>query len=250
MKLFTCCGEKEATIYCTNNEWLTLQEYSYQDYLRFINESKSYHIKEFHDWYQTDMNDSDSGSTTKRFSINQTNMVIKNGKFYGVLVNSNPYFPKYFLVSLAQKKYYYDFDGGYNTNSFEWTFIENDLINTVTLDVSTKYLLIIESISYEFNESRKRLISYLRSVIGLTQNNCVVENDKVIGVKYNQVFFDFKKPESFVYRQIKESESSNNQSNVVYSLVEITKEHLEKNIFDVSYEDFRNNKFELYTILD
>ena len=250
MKLYTCCNESEANIKCINKVNLMLKDYSCQEYLEFMEEAKQYYIKEYHDWYQTDMSDSDSGSTTKYFTINQTNLVVKNGKFHGVLVSANDYFPKYFLVSFAQKRYYHDFDGGYNSNSFEWTFEKYDL-NESTLNFLSKYLLIVEKTSYEISESDKKLSSYNRLIVGFMPKQFIVENDKVVGFKYNELLFTLNKPESFIQKseEIEKYPYETYQKYTIHSLIEVNEEHLEKNVFNVSYNDFKENNYKIYTKL-
>lgn len=247
MKLYTYCNEKECDIKCYNSGAVKLIEYTYDDYNRFIKKVKSKYIKAYHSWYETDMSDSDSGSNCKSFPINHTNIIIKDNKIYGVLIKTFGMFPKYFIFPLEKEKYAVELSGGYDSDYYEWKYENYDLESVNTYEASLKYLLIIENISYQIKDNNKEISLYLREVIGFVQSDFIVKNNKVIGLKYDNHEFIFDNPDSL---RIEKTDISSYpdyscEKYTLYKLVIIDELLLEQNIFEITYDNFKNGNYRI-----
>ncbi|MBE6143066.1 MAG: hypothetical protein E7177_03665 [Erysipelotrichaceae bacterium] len=241
MKLYTIVEDKEVLITsCNNNLKVGLKEYSYKEYLSFIEEVKKYYLHEYHYWYTTDMSDRDEGSNVEKYTINHSNMVIRDNKVYGVLVKTGNNYPKYYICTFEKGEYYIDLAGGYNKNSFSWTIKENPY-------VINDYLIIREYISYSlYEKNNKKVLSiYRREVIGLFKEDAIFENDLLIGFKKDDQQFIISDPST--YQNIKTNNDYGNDNYNIDTLVKVDEEFLNNNIFDVSYEDFRNGNYQLFT---
>ena len=180
MKLFTICDKSESKLNLNGDLGVKLMEYSYEDYLNFLNQSKKYFVYESHDWYETDMSDSDSGSRNRKFSINYNNMIVKDNELYGVLVKTSQIFPSYYILTLKEKRYFIELEGGYNSNSYSWKLVEYDNINNI--DILLSYILIVEKIIIEEKAGKTKIIYYDREIKNLMPQYLIYKDDKVIGI--------------------------------------------------------------------
>ena len=230
MKLYTYCSNSLSEVKLDRNHGVKKEEYTYQEYLSFLKEAQRYYVHLYHSYYETDMSDHSSGSSSDHFSINYHNMIISDHKLFGVLVKTNSSFPKYFILKLSEKKLSIDLDGGYNSNAFTWTLMDNDLSNHLTLIASFKYILIVENKRYEGQE----LKYYEREIIAPIQKDFIVKDNLVTHVKYLNHKIDL---------------SSDNEvkikDNTTVKVIKIDEEFLNKNILDVSYRDFYYQKYTL-----
>ena len=230
MKLYTFCKSHDSEIKLENSAGCRREEYSYGEYLRFLEEAKRYHVHLYHYYYETDMSDSDEGSDTVDFSINYNNMIIKDNKLYGVLVKTFSYFPKYLVYPLAEESCFIELAGGYNSNSYNWTYVENDLSSVATLEASLRYVVIKETTFYE--EGTGEMSHYFREIFNLTQKDFILDGDRITGVTADEREFSLSDVGSKI-----------TVGNHVYTLVRLDEEFLEKNILLVTYEDFKRGDY-------
>ena len=97
MKLYTYCDEKNSEIKLSCSGGIKKEEYTYEEYLSYLEEAKKFYVHMLHYYYETDMSDYDEGRIYNDFSINYNNMIIKDNKLFGVLVNTNGMFPKLYI---------------------------------------------------------------------------------------------------------------------------------------------------------
>ena len=233
MKLFTYCENEHSEVKLPKPHGVKQEEYTYEEYLSFLKEAKKYYIYMYHYYYETDMSDYSTGSSSEIFSINYNNMIIKDHKLYGVLVFNSNVFPDFYFYKFNDEEFKIELEGGYNSNSFTWSYKKNNLNDYLTLNASATYLLIKEVIKYK-EDNPKEVSYYNREIINLTQNNFIVENEEIVGIKYNGIIFKL------------DSKITTND-NVKYHLIKINPEFLEKNIMNVYYKDFQEGN---YKILD
>ena len=195
MKLLTIC-DKEQSILNGLMEGVNFNDYTMDDYKRFMETAKKYYVSMRHYWYETDMSDHDSGTRYKDFSINNSNMIIKDNELYGVLVSTFAMFPKFKILKLENKHTSLALGGGYNSDDYDWWLKDNDMTNLDTLEVSLKYILIKEKKVYITLNNNKQLSRIERDVIGFIQDNCIVEDGKVIGLSHGKSRFIFDDKES------------------------------------------------------
>lgn len=243
MKLYTLCELEDALIKTSglDSYGIKLEEYSYDDYLNFIKEAGEYYIDEYHYWYETDMSDRDEGSTRSKFTINYSNMIIKDNKLFGVLIKTNNYFPKYYIYKFKEEKYGIDLSGGYNENSFTWTYKNNEKF-------TREYILVKEVISTKKGSIKKEDVSsYHREIIGLFENNYIVKDNKILGFKLDNHEYLLSVPSSLV--SIKIDTYPENDAHTIITLQRVDKQFLELNLFEVSYQDSLKKKYKIYTKL-
>ena len=212
-----------------------------------IQKVKNKYVKAYHSWYETDMSDSSSGSNSKTFPINHTNIVIKDNEIYGVLVKTFGMFPKYLIFPLDKEKCSVELSGGYESDYYEWKYENYDLENIITYETSKKYVLIKENINYQIKDNNKEIALYLREVIGFNQNDCIVKNNKVVGLKYDSHEFIFDNPDSLKIEETNISSYPNYkyEKHTLYKLLIINESLLKENIFDITYNDFSEGNYKI-----
>ena len=249
MKLYTLGSEKNSLIQCENNYFLHQEEFSIADYKKFMNQGKTYYVNLYHCWYETDMNDSSSDTSTANFTINHNNMIIKDNKLFGVLLKTGNLFPKYYVYKFGEKTFNLELAGGYNENSFKWTFKENDLQHLEVLNTSLDYLLIKENYSFDIKNNANKLVLYTLEIISFLQKDCILENDKVVGFMYEKNKYLINDSSTHCLKTVTTDESYGNlyKKTEKYTLIHVTEEFLEQNIVDVPYDSYRNNKYKVFS---
>lgn len=242
MNLYTICTKDESLYELQSIYGVKFQDYSMNDYNYFMDIAKKHYIHRLFSWYETDMSDSDSGTINDNYPINYTNIVIKDNELYGVLVKTKGMFPKYYLLEFEKKHKRVTLGGGYNDLDYDWWIKDKDISNLDTLNVSSNYVIIYEKISYDNN----KLSYYEREIIGFLQRDCIIKNDCIIGLKYEDDTlheFIFSDKDSFIQKHI--TENGQFKSVINMKLVEINEEFLNMNIIDVTYKDFTKGNFKL-----
>lgn len=251
MKLYTCCEKHECEIECENNYYLKLVEYSFDDYKRFLEVGKRHHIHLYRYWYETDMSDSSSGSANFYYPINYLNMIIKDNNLAGVLVSSGGYGVEYYFYALNKEEFWVDLAGGYNENSYTWKYKENNLEKEYSLDVSINYALIVENLCISIKEGTKKVTLYERKILGILQKDCLVMDREVFAIRKEGKEFLLGYTNTYIDKQIELDANKNASAEkyCIYTLVKLDEEFLNKNITEVTYRDFREGNYEIYTKL-
>lgn len=243
MKLFTICNETESLFkekYVNN---IKLCDYTIDDYKRFLEVGKNHHIYMRRYWYETDMSDSSSGTIHHYNTINQSNMIIKDNELYGVLVSTRGYFPTYRILTLESKHQKLALGGGYNTDDYDWYLRDNDLSNKETLEASTNYVLVDEMRVYSIKDTNEKELSRIeREVIGLLQSSCLINNNQVIGFKYDGHEYIIDDKESLTIETTK-FDGNKAEYKYIKKLYKVDEDYLEKNIFTISYSDWKKQYF-------
>lgn len=245
MKLFTVCKNSESLYDLKASIGVKLQEYSVNDFYAFYEKAKKHYICRRFYWYETDMSDSDSGTIYDLYPINHTNMVIKDNSLYGVLVKTRGMFPEYRIVEFSKCHKEAALGGGYNKLDYDWWIKDNDKEKEEELNVSSSYVLLCEYIGYQ----NGKISSYMRDVVGFLPNDCIIENGCVVGLKYKydkNYEFIFKDADSLTNESV--SEDGDTKSVRKKKLVKIDGQLLEKNIFDVTWDDFKKGRSKPYNI--
>ena len=182
MKLYTICNNENSLFDIKESYGINLKEYSLNDYLTFMNEAKKFYIIRLFSWYETDMSDRDEGSIIDHYTINYNNMIIKDNKVIGVLVKTRGMFPKYRVVEFKTEHKQLVLGGGYNSLDYDWWIKEIEPKDSHLIDALSKYVVVDEYFSYE----KDKLSMYLREVINFSPSSCIVENNEVLGFKYDE----------------------------------------------------------------
>lgn len=242
MKLYTICPEKESLFKNIDN--LNFEEYTMADYNKFVEEVKKYYISSRFYWYETDMSDSDSGTVYRSFPINYTNMIIKDNELYGVLVNTNGIFKEHYVLKLKDKHVEAHLGGGYEVLDYDWDLKEKDSSKPYLIDISQKYVMVYETFSY----LKGKLSLYRREIVGFFPIDCILKDDKVIGLKYrnssDELDFLFDDRKTYTHKIVTGDDSSKTVR--LFTFVEVNEEFLEKNILKVTSSDFSKGNFKFY----
>ena len=75
---------------------------------------------------------------------------------------------------------------------------------------------------------------------------------EVVGFKYHNYNFYIDDPSSFEIQKYEKEELKDEiiEKYSVIKLVKVTKDFLEENYFNVSYEDYKSNNFKIYTVIN
>lgn len=242
MKLYTYCNSNEASILCSNKrEGVKLVDYSYGDYLRFIEGVKNFYLRHYHYWYQTDMSDRDEGSKTCYIGLNYSNIVIRNNELFGILVDTGGMFPSYCILKISLKKEELELGGGYEKNSHDW-----DLFKHSIDPIAYEYVLVKENINVNINKvnSERKISYYEREIVGILTENLIYKGSEVIGFSYEDrdyLINDESTWESIITRSSEREKEIIESSNII-TLNKVTKEFLEKQIFSAPYSFYCKNK--------
>ena len=242
MKLYTICSKEESLIDLKSTQGVKFQEYSMKDYEFFIEIAKKYYIQRYFSWYETDMSDSDSGSITDYYPINYNNMVVKDNKLYGVLVKTRGSLAEYYLLDFEKKQMSAALGGGYNDLDYDWCIKDNSFTNLEAINVSSNYILLCEKIAY----NGSKLYSYEREVVGFLPQDCIIKNGCIIGLSYKNdslLEFIFSNEESLTKKTETKNGKFKNITNI--KLVKLDEKFLNKNIKEVSYNDFKKGNFKI-----
>ena len=243
MKLYTVCKGNQSVFKLNLADGVKPEEYSEADYRRFMETVKKHYVSRRFYWYSTDMSDSDSGTIYDSYPINQTNMVIKDNKLFGVLVTTRAMFPDYYFLDFKGAHAKAALGGGYSDLDYDWWIKEHDSENEAMLDVLAKYLLITERICYQ----NDKLSSYTRRVIGFMPDDAIVEGGNIVGFRNedgDEIYeFMLSDRDSLVKRSTNVDGSY--KTNYVRALVKVSPELLDANIFNVPYTSANQGGFEI-----
>ena len=121
MELYVFSENGELTSYNKIN--YKREEYEGEVLESIIKEANNYHIKEIYDYYYTDFNDRDEEYTTSYKDIDNTQIVVKDGKFYGVFVKKSKY---EVIITLDNPKVTCGDGSCYSYTYWTWEIIKKD----------------------------------------------------------------------------------------------------------------------------
>ena len=200
MELYTVINEEKYDVLANGTIKLKKASYSRRQCVEFLEEAKKYYYTRCIESESTDFNDRYSDSVTYYEQVNLDNIVIKENKFYGVIVvGLGEYDKKYIICTLDDNKYK-DFDGSvYSYVDKTYTLKEYNLPEEA-LDFVFKYYIELDVEVYrqisegEEFESKNTLKYYL------TAFNVIMVDGKAVGVKYKEHEYRLDDLESMVYK--------------------------------------------------
>lgn len=244
MNLYTICDKNKSLIDLKSIHGIKFQDYSMDDYNKFIEVAKKHYVSRLYHWYETDLNDSNSGDVRYDYPIIYTNMVIKDNKLFGVLVKATGSYSdsEYYILEFNKKHEHAYLDGGYNVYSYDWWIKDKDLDNLDTLNASSNYALLYEKISYKDD----KIYSYERNVIGFLQEDCIIKDGSIIGLSYKNddlYEFIFSNKDSLIQKKVIGSNKYKTEINM--KLVELNEKFLDMNITNITREDFKKGNYKM-----
>ena len=239
MKLYTVCDKSENELKSNKAECgLRLAEYTDKDYARLMGRVRDLYVTELFSWYETDMSDSDSGSSYDEFSINYTNLVVLDGQPYGVLVKTRGLFPDYYVMRLRDKKLSLALGGGYNDLDYDFEIKERK-----PSDPSADYIYYYDFTVYHDG----KFSQYQRRVVGFTPRDVIYEDGVAVGIKRagdEGATFLFDEPEGF-YVKGTEERHDGATVNCTRALLSLTPRLAEAGIRSIFYPDFKDGEYEI-----
>ena len=184
MKLFTIASIDDYEIETENNIYLKKVRYLKEDCLRFLLEAKKYYYTSEMESESTDFNDRYSSSYFRYEYINFENIVIKDNKFYGVMVMGADRVSSLKIVCTLDKMKVNYYDGSsysYINRNFE--IIENK-DSEEAIEFSYKYYINKNVKIYKILEGNEELESNTDYVNHLISSYVIIDSGKPVGFKY------------------------------------------------------------------
>ena len=184
MKLFTVASYDDYEIEVNNSLCLKKVDYSYEEYLSFIEEAKKYYYTIVIESESTDFNDRYSSSTTYYEQINRFNIVIKDNKFYGAVVwGLGKIHSEYVVCTLDRMNYNY-YDGSC------YSYIERTIdlrkydLSVEALDFVQKYYILTNVKAFKVKKEGEKLDTDSNYKYYLTAHDVILEDGKAVGLKH------------------------------------------------------------------
>ena len=202
MKLFTITSEENHEIVTFDDIYLRKAEYSKKECRAFIEEAKKYYFTYLVESEDTDFNDRYSSSSKYYYQINLSNIVIKEDKFYGVVVCGLDRFnSEYVICTFDQMEHEFHDGSCYSYVDKTYTMHKYDLPSE-SLDFVYKYKIIMDQRVCKFINNEDIFDSESQHTYYLTAYDVIMENGCAVGLRFNNHEFLLNKPESLVYEVV------------------------------------------------
>ena len=221
MKLFTITNEENHEIVTFDDIYLRKAEYSKKECKAFIEEAKKYYFTYLVESEDTDFNDRYSSSTKYYYQINLSNIVIKEDKFYGVVVSGLGRFNREYIICTFDEKEINIYDGScYSYVDKTYTLCEYNLPQEA-LDFVFKYKIVMHQRVCKFINNEDIFDSESETSYYITAYDVIMENGIAVGLKYQGHEYLLNNPESLIYNVTEEkSYDCKYHYYYTYSLVE------------------------------
>lgn len=208
--LLTLTNDTKNSIRIETGEYIKIKYYPINLANEIIKEGFNYYVKEEYDYWDTDFNESDSGSDTTYIPINKMNVCVKDNKFYGVVLKYRGMFDsRQFLIGSDRLKHNISDGSSYSGYSCQWSFKENE-ISCYKQSNDQNSIIVEEHGSFKrmecnnkekeivFDSLSKWMIGFEYSSIDLTNNtyyngnpiglfpgDIILKDNKLLGIYYN-----------------------------------------------------------------
>lgn len=189
MKIYTIV--QNSNFKTIDNVYLSQCEYSLEQYKSFVEEAKKYYLYTRVVSDETDMNDNYHSDHSYLTRIYQNNIVIKDNKFFGVVAHGLGRYSSFkAIVSLEKEEISKNEEEGYNSTSRMFKLCKYDY-NDEILNYPYEHCIKVESFVREDSEGKEIVKKESERIISLDCSYLVIKNDKVVGVKLNDIDFTF-----------------------------------------------------------
>ena len=183
MLLFTIANENDYDILTKNLYYLKKVDYTKEEYETIINEAKKYYFSYNIVIDDTDMSDKYHSDDTTYYSINITNMLVKDKKFYGVILHGLQAIHSYYLVATIEDAIIDDSEvNGYNSIDRTYKLLPYD-IEGEALDFAVKYYVTCHKKTVKVKDGNEELFSDSIWDFFPLADDVIVKDGKAIGVK-------------------------------------------------------------------
>ena len=186
MKLFTIATQQDHEIKTYNKHFIKLAYYTNEQCAQFLQSAKYYYIKLHGESESTDFNDNYSDSWTSYWPITLQNIVVKDGKFFGVVVCGNAKYDRDYIICTLNEPKAHWYDGSdYSSTSKDYYLQKYDLPECA-LDFAQAYH--IAQVTNEYKKGNEGREDSLKQTYNYTHllmaDDVLVENGLAIGVKH------------------------------------------------------------------
>ena len=186
MLLFTITDGNDYEILTQNGFYIKKIDYTIKEYDDIINEAKKYYYSYRVISNETDMSDKYHSDNTYYYSVNMFNVLVKNKKFYGVLLHGLEAIDNYYLVATIDEPIIDNSESnGYNSIDKTYKLLPYD-IEGAALDFAVKYYVTCHKRTVKVKDDIEELFS--DSIIDFypLADDVIVKNGKAIGVKIEE----------------------------------------------------------------
>ena len=204
MILYTITNRNDHEIKTENNYYLKKSEYSKEEYEEIINQAKQYYFSYRVISDDTDMSDRYHSDNLYFYSVHPKNLIVKDKKFYGVILHGLEKHHGYYLIATIDDKIIDDSEvNGYNSIDRTYELLSYDF-NSEALDLCVKYYAICTVTTTRIKDGKEELFSkntYYKYPLAF---DAVTKDEKVIGVKIDGLDFIIEDPST--HKQSKQKE--------------------------------------------
>lgn len=204
MLLFTLTDENDYDILTQNGYYIKKIDYTIKEYEDIINEAKKYYYSYRVISNETDMSDRYHSDNTYYYSVNMTNVLVKDKKFYGVILHGLEAIHSYYLIATINDTIIGDSEiNGYNSIDRTYKLLPYD-IEGEALDFAVKYYVTCHKKTMKVKDGNEELFADSIWDFFPLADDVIVNNGKAIGVKIKDHDFILQDKKSLYYSTFKE----------------------------------------------
>lgn len=204
MLLFTIVDENDYEILTQNKYCLKKVDYTIEEYNVIINEAKKYYYSYRVISDKTDMSDRYHSDDTYYYSVNMTNVLVKDKKFYGVILHGLGPYHNYYLVATIDDAIIDDSElNGYNSIDRTYKLLPYD-IEGEALDFAVKYYVTCHKKTMKVKDEKEELFADSIWDYYPIADDVIVKDGKAIGVKIRDHEYILEDKQSLYYSTFKE----------------------------------------------
>jgi hypothetical protein len=199
--LYTVVTGDDYDIKTNNNTCLRKIKYSLKQYKSILLEAMNYYSKRIVS-DEIDLNDRYHDDVTYYNQINALNLVVKDDKFYGVVVSGLGRSDDYFIISTLDNMIVEDSKiNGYNSIDCTYKILESNL-PLVAKEFDYKYHITWHSESYKVIDGKEVLVLEYKNDCFLLADCVLLEDGVAVGVVFKEHEFRINNPETMQYKKM------------------------------------------------
>ena len=184
MELYTVVSGADYELQSNKGICLKKVNYSLDEYETILETAKRYYYKYVVESESTDFNDKYSSYNSYYIQINHSNLIVKDNKFYGVIVYGLEEYQRECYVCTLDEPSYNDYDGScYSYVEKTYTLYEYELPE-VALDFVHKYFISLNIKSYKVTKDGEEFDLESNHHYRLTAHDVILENGQAVGLKF------------------------------------------------------------------
>ena len=200
MELYTVTTEEKYEVLANKVIPLKKASYSKKQCEEFLEEAKKYYYTRVIESESTDFNDKYSSYAKYYEQVNLSNIVIKENKFYGVIVVGLGDYEKKFIVCSLDEREYNDYDGSVYSYVDKTYSLFQYTLPYEALDFVHKYYIELDVEVYKQTQNGEKFESKNTLKYYLTAFDVIMVDGKAVGLKFKEHEYRLDDLESMVYK--------------------------------------------------